>query len=89
MRNWLVLAITLAGCAGDEPPPAGTCTGKLYEPCAQEHDCASNLCQNFNEQGFQVCTQPCDATNVCPDGAECNAQGLCQPAAAVDCELPL
>jgi hypothetical protein len=60
-----------------------------YDLCNEEHDCDSNLCQNFMGDGFQVCTQPCDADNPCPgDGsAECNGMGICKPVAPNECTL--
>jgi hypothetical protein len=86
MRALLLVAV-MFGCSGDEPPPTGKCSGALYQPCAEEHDCNSGLCQNFAADGFQVCSQLCDAANPCPDGAACDPLGVCKPAAPDDCTL--
>jgi hypothetical protein len=60
--------------------------GRLFEPCLEEHDCDSNVCQLFADDGFQVCTQTCDAARPCPDGATCDANGNCKPAAPAACD---
>ena len=86
-----LLAVAIASvslsCAGDSPPASGKCTGAAYDPCNDEHDCDTNLCQNFMGDGFQVCSQMCDAGNPCPSGGECNAMGICKPTAPNDCTL--
>jgi hypothetical protein len=87
MRTWFVLVIVLAACSGDAPPSSGKCVGAPYDPCNEEHDCMSQLCQNFMGDGFQVCSQMCDDTNPCPGAGECNMMGICKPAAPNDCEL--
>lgn len=88
MRIPVVLALVVASsCAGDSPPGSGRCTGAPYDPCNEEHDCDSELCQNFMGDGIQVCTQLCDAANPCPGDAECNAMGICKPAAPNECNL--
>ncbi|HEU0037222.1 MAG TPA: hypothetical protein VFQ53_41715 [Kofleriaceae bacterium] len=84
-RVWLA-SVVLLGCAGDSPPASGRCTGALYDPCTDEHECDSALCQNFAVEGFQVCSQICNDTMPCPTGT-CNANGVCQPAAPNDCTL--
>lgn len=86
MRIPIVLALVLAACAGDSPPATGRCTGLTYDPCIEEHECDSGLCQNFMGDGFQVCTQLCDADTPCPDDGECNMMGICKPAAPNECE---
>jgi hypothetical protein len=87
MRIPIVLAaFALAACAGDSPPATGRCTGALFQPCSEEHDCDSGICQNFMGEGFQVCTKLCDdATEPCPEGSECNAMGICKPAEPDGC----
>jgi hypothetical protein len=65
------------------------CVGKAFDPCNEEHDCASNRCQNFMAEGFQVCTVACDAATPCPNdvsgaAATCNA-GICTPAMPNEC----
>ena len=89
MRTWIVfvLLFLVAACSGDAPPGSGKCTGELYDACIEEHECASGVCMNFMGDGFQVCTQPCDDTNPCPDGAECNGMNICKPAAPNECTL--
>jgi hypothetical protein len=84
----LLLALLVVGCAGDSPPPSGKCTGAAYEPCLEEHNCNAGLCQNFIDEGFQVCTIACDESIPCPTGGTCDtARGVCVPDEAVDCEL--
>jgi hypothetical protein len=83
----VALALAFAACSGDAPPSSGKCTGAAYEPCNEEHDCDSMICMNFAGDGFQVCTQTCDAATPCPDDAECNDMGICKPAAPNECEL--
>lgn len=91
MRWRLVLTcawgLMIVGCAGDSPPSSGRCSGALYDPCAEEHECDTGLCQNFAAEGFQVCSQVCDDATPCPTGT-CNGNGVCQPAAPNDCTLP-
>jgi hypothetical protein len=87
MRISILPLVLLVACAGDSPPPSGVCTGAIYEPCLEEHNCNQGLCQNFMGDGFQVCTQMCDATTPCPAGGECNMMGICKPAMPVDCEI--
>jgi hypothetical protein len=90
MRTWIVAAVVsvLAACSGDAPPGSNKCLGEIYQSCNEEHDCSSGLCQNFPAEGFQVCSQACDAANPCPDDAECDADtSVCKPAAADDCNL--
>jgi hypothetical protein len=88
----LAPALVLAACAGDAPDPTPRkCTHVLYEVCATEHDCNSGNCKTFMGDGFQACTQSCDAANPCPpdlDGNEvaCNNMGVCKPAAPIECE---
>lgn len=85
----LVIAAVFAsvGCAGDEPPASGNCTGQVYDLCNDEHDCTSANCHNFNAEGFQVCTQACDGSNPCPGDGECNMAGICKPMAPNACTL--
>jgi hypothetical protein len=84
----LLVGVAWLGCAGDSPPASGKCVGALYDPCLEEHDCMSNLCQNFPNDGIQVCSQSCDAQNPCPDDATCDATtGACEPATPHDCSL--
>ncbi len=67
------------------------CTGAVYDPCTDPAQCGSGLCQAYEQQGIQVCTQACtpgDPT-TCPQQngqpATCNNMGLCKPPAANDC----
>lgn len=88
MRSFAIGLVFAVGCAGDEPASTPMCTRSLYEPCVEEHDCMSGFCQNFTDQAFQVCSQPCDAQTPCPDGATCDdALGFCRPAAPKTCTL--
>ena len=88
----LASALVLAACAGDSPAPVPRkCTHVLYEVCSTEHDCDSGNCKTFMGDGFQICTQSCDAANPCPkdlNGAEvaCNNMNVCKPAAPIECE---
>lgn len=97
MRYLLVGVVVVAACSGDTPPaidanPLGPrCSKQPYDLCIEEHDCTSNLCQNFAADGFQVCTQSCDTENPCPDDrsgapAACES-GICKPSAPNMCHL--
>ena len=94
----LVVACLLVACSGSTPPeidanPAGPlCSGQLYDSCFEEHDCMSNLCQNFQTAGIQVCSQACSDTNPCPDSTQgavvCDTDvGACRPAVVNHCHL--
>jgi hypothetical protein len=97
----LLLALTALGagsaCSGETPPqidanPLGPrCSMKVYDLCNEEHDCTSNMCQNFAAEGFQVCTMGCDATNPCPDDRSGSpgtcAMGICKPSQPNMCHL--
>jgi|SRR5665647_2902094 len=93
MRIVILLAVVLGACAGDEVDPGNgpVCTKALYDKCNQEHDCLSNDCHNFMGEGFQACSQSCSAAVPCPANngvpVECNAMGICKPAAATDCRV--
>ena len=88
-----LLALGFFACTGD--PPANqqnACTGAAFDLCSTEHDCTSANCKLFMADGFQVCTQACDATTPCPNDATgapatCNAMNICKPAMANDCHL--
>ena len=95
-RLAVVGVIALGGCSGDTPAqldanPAGPrCSMQVYDLCNEEHDCTNNLCQNFGAQGFQVCTQGCDASNPCPDdksGTPGICDVVCRPSAPNMCHL--
>lgn len=88
----LALASALAACAGGSPDPVvRRCTRAIYELCITEHDCTSQNCVNFMGEGYQICTQGCDAANPCPDlgstPATCNSMNICQPPEPVECEV--
>ncbi len=86
--HMLTVVALLAACAGDSPPPSGQCTGANYEPCNEEHDCDAQICNNFEADGFQVCSLPCDDAVACPDDGTCDTvEGFCKPAAPVECTL--
>lgn len=81
-----MLMLGLAACTGDVPDDTSMrCTGAVYDPCSQEHECVGGLCQPFPDDNLQVCSQPCSDTAPCPGGGTCNADGVCQPAAANAC----
>lgn len=93
MRILLAVAV-LAGCAGDETDmgKGPVCTGALYDDCGSEHDCMSNDCRTFAQEGFNVCTQTCSDTQPCPDQAgvavACDMTlGVCKPAGHTDCRV--
>jgi hypothetical protein len=94
MRGFALLLL-LVSCSGDTPPePDGGnhCAGEIFDLCSTEHDCTSAMCQLFMADGFQVCTQVCDATTPCPadksgNPATCNMMGICKPVAANACHL--
>ena len=88
----LAIAPAIAACAGDAPDPVDRkCTKSIYEVCITEHDCTSEACVPFTAEGYQICTQSCDATRPCPDlggrAATCNSVGLCKPPEPVECEV--
>jgi len=78
--------LAVVACAGNEPPSSGKCVGVAYDPCNEEHDCMSSLCQNFPNDGFQVCSQACDDMNPCPGDGVCE-NAVCKPPAANDCSV--
>lgn len=81
-----IAMVLLVACAGDSPPPSGQCTGAPYDQCNEEHECDSNICQNFPNEGFQACSQACDDANPCPGEGTCT-ENLCVPAAPNECTL--
>lgn len=93
----LVGVIAIGACSGETPSqidanPAGPrCSMQVYDLCNEEHDCTSNLCQNFGTEGFQVCTQGCSANDPCPDdktGAPGTCDGvICRPSVPNMCHL--
>lgn len=86
MRIPIALIVVVTACAGDSPPPTGRCTGALFQPCSEEHDCDSNVCQNFAAEGFQVCSQACDAQTPCPGDSTCDdLLATCKPAEPDGC----
>jgi len=92
MRNaWMLAAIVVAGCAGDETDPGGVpfCTGAVYDTCTNEHECISMDCRVVGS--VEVCTQSCSTTVPCPDfngePVTCNAGGLCEPTVARECRV--
>jgi hypothetical protein len=89
MRIPIIAVLLVAACAGDSPPATGRCTGQLFQPCAEEHDCGSMVCQNFAVEAFQVCSQLCGTDlPACPDGSTCDdVVGTCKPAAPDECTL--
>ena len=87
----LGLLLLSGACAGDSPDPVvRKCTKSLYELCITEHDCTSNNCLNFANDGYKICTVGCDASNPCPDlngeAVSCTAN-VCKPAEPVECEV--
>ncbi len=93
--NYLVFL--LVACGGstdtvpDAPDNAPACTGALYDNCNVNGDCDSANCKLFQGDGFQVCTQACDASNPCPDDTggtpgSCNNKGICKPAQNTVCK---
>ena len=85
------------GCEGGGTTPgvdadlsmAPMCTGATFDPCTDNAQCESGICQAFDMIGITVCTQTCDVANPCPvqDGQQtnCNNRGLCRPVAATVC----
>ncbi len=59
-----------SGDGGSTPAP-----GELGAPCANDDECNTKSCSAIDGKTF-VCTQSCDATNVCPDGFSCKS-GFC------------
>ena len=102
MRPLFVAFVACVGfgsgaCSGDMPTqidanPAGPrCSMQLYDLCIEDHDCMTNICQNFSAAGFQVCSQVCAATTPCPvdkTGAAGTCEsGACRPSAPNMCHL--
>jgi hypothetical protein len=92
MRLIMVLAL-LGACegSGTAVDAKNVCTKALYDPCLTEHDCMSGNCHGFTG-GPLVCTTACTQGGPsCPtqNGAavDCDASGLCKPAAANACSL--
>jgi hypothetical protein len=86
-----VLVMMLGACAGDTPDPVDrSCTKSLYEFCITEHDCATENCRVFAEEGYTICTQGCDATIPCPDlngtPVTCT-NNVCKPPEPVECQV--
>lgn len=74
----------------DTTPPPDTSIVRLDngEPCAQDSDCASNLCANASGEG-RICTEACGDGNTCPSGLVCVSDGeqsLCVKADVVNCQ---
>lgn len=65
------------------------CTGATYDPCTEDMQCMSTMCQPFSSAGFTACTQACDASTPCPDqngvAVPCNQRGICRPPMPNDC----
>ena len=100
MKAVFSVVLVLAACGGDDggsvttaDAPAGpACAGALYDNCVNPSDCMSGMCQFYEQSNFTVCTQPCSASNPCPDDASgkpgtCNMKGICKPSAANVCHL--
>lgn len=86
-----VMAGLLAGCAGDAKnsniDAADICTGKAYDSCRDEHNCASANCRPFGS--LVVCSTSCTGTECPPQNGvavPCTA-GFCQPPMANSCTL--
>jgi hypothetical protein len=86
----LATVVLCVACAGGPPiddPAELPCPGDTYDPCLDEHTCASLNCRPFAAEQFQICTQRCDVDNPCPgesDGAVCDESagaglGVCKP----------
>jgi hypothetical protein len=92
---FVLSALVAAACGGDDVADADSslqCTAALYDTCATNDDCDSEMCKTFNGEGFTVCTQACTVgdNTTCPESngitATCNNMGICKPAAANDCD---
>ena len=87
----LALGLGPSACAGDSPAPMiRKCTKDLYEYCATEHDCTSNNCVPFAEEGYLICTVSCSDSMPCPDlnGMQVSCvMGSCKPDEPVECEV--
>jgi MYXO-CTERM domain-containing protein len=62
------------GTDGSKPPGSGA----VGDACKSPKDCAGGQCIDPGD-GNLICTQACDATNVCPDNFTCS-DALCVPA---------
>lgn len=78
---------------GGDDEVAAACTGAVYDPCTDAGQCQSGLCQAFEQDGIQVCTQECTPgdNTTCPElngqPATCNNRGICKPPGANSCTL--
>jgi hypothetical protein len=94
----LVFIFTLVACGSDgtskqpdvDAAFGALCTGAVYDTCATNDQCGSQLCHLYNGAGLQICTQACSATAPCPNDASgaavaCNPMGNCKPAVANNC----
>ena len=96
--RWCVAALGLAGPAcTDGSKPGATdhastqvCSGRLYDACSADDQCASGTCKLYSNRGIHVCTQACSDAAPCPahagQPATCTKQSLCRPDAANACE---
>jgi hypothetical protein len=93
----MTLVVLVAGaCSGNTPASIDSgrvCNGQLYDSCLQEHDCTSQNCRNFLNDGFTVCTMTCTVGDDTSCGktldgrqAICD-QGICKPPGPNDCVL--
>jgi hypothetical protein len=97
-----VFVVTVLGCGGcggsstpaapdaSDPVAGPPCTGAVYDTCATNDQCGSQLCHLYNAQALQICTQVCSAAMPCPNDASgaavaCNQMGNCKPAVANNC----
>jgi hypothetical protein len=77
---------SVGGFGGSGPGAGGGMgTGALLEPCSDDSDCTSGMCE------FNYCTKSCTAVSECPypksECAKLDALTICMPtcATAVDC----
>ena len=63
-------------CAGQDLP-CNPQKKPLGEPCQRHSDCQSDLCAEVSNAA--LCSQPCNATQKCPDGFSCLQDRACWP----------
>ena len=90
----VIAAAVIAGfaCTADAPGQGSTtCTQALYDPCFDEHNCASGICQGFTDI-MPACSMACTQGGTpCPDEdgtpVPCDSNNVCHPSKPRDCMI--
>ncbi len=70
-----------------QPPVAGP-PSDFCQPCTSGSQCSNGLCTTDGHSSTGICTEPCDAQNLCPLGMSCVTVGssdICWPNSGTDC----